>query len=524
MFVRRKHNKSGSSSVQVVAKIGGRYCVQKSFGSSRDETELTALEREARQWVKECEYGHGDELFPSYDAASYDAIFASIGQEQLRLVGPDLVYGRLFDKIGFGTVKTSDNELFKSLVVTRLYRPGSKLKTLRYLAYFMNCYYNEDKIYRFLDNLCWRPERKQKEKGNDVKHEVERVTYNQALKVLGGNISVVFYDTTTMYFESREDDVRVPGWSKDGKNANPQIVLGLLVGPGGNPIGYEIHPGNTYEGHTMIPIIEKLQKRFNFPKPTVVADAGLLSKENIRDLEAGGYEYILGARIRSQSDQLREMVVALGLRNGESAHIPLGGERRMIVTMSDARARKNAADREKGLKRLEKRYKSDKFTKGKLNNRGYNKFLTLSGEATVTIDYNKVRNDAALDGLKGYTTNSKLPDDKVVEEYGHLFMIERAFRFCKTDLDIRPMYHRLFNRIEAHICICFVAYTIMLELERILNTAKTDITLDRARFLAEKIYQIDYVNPYDNKHKSVLLHTKEEPQVRELLNIIAQNC
>ena len=159
-----------------------------------------------------------------------------------------------------------------------------------------------------------------------------------------------------------------------------------------------------------------------------------------------------------------------------------------------------------------------------MNNRGYNKFLTLSGEATVMIDYNKVRNDAALDGLKGYTTNSKLPDDKVVEEYGHLFMIERAFRFCKTDLDIRPMYHRLFNRIEAHICICFVAYTIMLELERILNTAKTDITLDRARFLAEKIYQIDYVNPYDNKHKSVLLHTKEEPQVRELLNIIAQNC
>ncbi len=86
------------------------------------------------------------------------------------------------------------------------------------------------------------------------------------------------------------------------------------------------------------------------------------------------------------------------------------------------------------------------------------------------------------------------------------------------------MYHRLFNRIEAHICICFVAYTIMLELERILKAAQTDITLDRARFLAEKIYQIDYVNPYDNKHKSVLLHTREEPQVRELLDIIARNC
>ena len=109
-----------------------------------------------------------------------------------------------------------------------------------------------------------------------------------------------------MYFESREDDVRIPGWSKDGKNANPQVVRGLLAGLGGNPVGYEIHSCNTYEGHTMIPIIEKLQKRFGFPKPIVVADAGLLSKENIRNPENGGYEYILGARIRSQSEQLKE--------------------------------------------------------------------------------------------------------------------------------------------------------------------------------------------------------------------------
>lgn len=234
-------------------------------------------------------------MFIQDDAAAYDAVFAGIGQNQLRLAGPDLIYGRLFDKIGFGAVRTSDDEIFKILVVTRLYRPGSKLKMLRYMAYFMNKYYDEDKIYRYLDELCWRPGRRHK--GNyDVKHDIEQVTYNQTKKVLGGCVAIVFYDTTTMYFESREDDVRIPGWSKDGKNASPQVVLGLLVGPGGNPIGYEIQEGNTYEGHTMIPIIKKLQKRFEFPKPIVVADAGLLSKENIRDLEKDGYEYILGAR------------------------------------------------------------------------------------------------------------------------------------------------------------------------------------------------------------------------------------
>lgn len=522
MFVRRKQNKSGTTSIQVVAKVHGRYRVEKSFGCSRDETVLSSLERQARWWMRE--QGCVEELFPQAGASEYDAVMAGIGQEQLRLVGPDLIYGRLFDKIGFGSVRTSDNELFKSLVVTRLYRPGSKLKTLRYMAHFMNRYYDEDRIYRYLDELCRRPGSVPKRAvPYDVKHDVEQVTYSQTKKVLGGTVSVVFYDTTTMYFESREDEVRISGWSKDGKAANPQVVLGLLVGPGGNPIGYEIHPGNAYEGHTMIPLIEKLRRRFGFSRPVVVADAGLLSKENIRDLEEGGYEYILGARIRSQGGPFKEQVASLNLSNGQSTSIPLGDGRRMVVTMSDARARKNAADREKGLKRLEKRFRTDKLTKDKLNNRGYNRFLSLTGDAHVTIDYDKVERDTRLDGYKGYTTNSSLPDDRIIEEYGHLFMIERAFRFCKTDLDIRPMYHRLFNRIEAHVCICFVAYTILLELERILKDAGSGISLDRARFLAEKIYQIDYVNPYDGKHKSVLLHTNEQPEVAELLNLIAKN-
>ena len=148
----------------------------------------------------------------------------------------------------------------------------------------------------------------------------------------------------------------------------------------------------------------------------------------------------------------------------------------------------------------------------------------MTGDASVRIDYGKVAKDKCLDGYKGYTTNSTLPDDRVIEEYGYLFMIERAFRLCKTDLDICPMYYRLLNRIEAHVCICFVAYTVLLELERVLKAAGSGISLDRVRFLAEKIYQIDYINPYDNRRKSVLLHTKEEPEVTELLDIISANC
>ena len=154
----------------------------------------------------------------------------------------------------------------------------------------------------------------------------------------------------------------------------------------------------------------------------------------------GGYEYILGVRIRSQSEEFKEQIASLSLTNGQSPNIELTKTRRMVVTMSDARARKNATDREKCLKRLERRFKSDKLTKDKLNNRGYNRFLTMSGDATIEIDYDKVAKDERLDGYKGYTTNSTLSDDRVIEEYGYLYMIERAFRFCKTDLDIRPMF------------------------------------------------------------------------------------
>lgn len=119
MFVRRQHNKNGTTSIQVVAKADGKYCVEKSFGSSRVEAILASLEQKAKQWASEHEFGEG--LFAPEGVAEDDAMMAGIGQDQLRLVGPDLIYGRLFDKIGFNTVRTTDNDIFKSIVVTRLY-------------------------------------------------------------------------------------------------------------------------------------------------------------------------------------------------------------------------------------------------------------------------------------------------------------------------------------------------------------------------------------------------------------------
>lgn len=530
MFVRKVKNRSGTTSVQVVYKDRKRRQnrIVKTYGASSDEKEVERMCMEARQWAKE--HSKGMDLFENegidrvISASDYDSIFSSIHQEQVRLVGPELVYGTLFDRIGYNRVKTGDMDLFRSLVITRLYRPKSKLRTAEYMMRFLHKFYDEDKIYRYLDELC-RREGVRSDKETDVKTQIESITYHHTRRVVGGEVTLVFYDTTTIYFESREDDFRKSGWSKDGKNSNPQVVLGLLVGAGGNPVGYEIHPGNTYEGHTIIPIIKKMQERFHIGKPTVIADAGLLNAENIRDLEAEGYRYILGARIKSRPAAFRADLAARGMKSGQSVSIPIEKGRRMVVTMSDDRARKNASDRARGITRLEKRFRGGKLTKQNVNNRGYNKFLSMDGDVNVRIDYAKIEEDQRLDGLKGYITNigeGELPDAKIVENYTHLAMIERAFRMNKTDLDIRPVFHRLHNRIEAHVCICFTAYTIMLELERILKAAGTRITLDRARFLVESIYAIDYVNPYNSRHKSVLLKTENDRETHELLNILGK--
>lgn len=529
MFVEKKLNKSGSTSVRIMRKVHGKRKCVKVMGCSSDVDEIGLLVKRGNRWIDE--HQRSVPLFEFDDeAVAYDKVLASLRQSQLRLVGPELVYGTLFDRIGYDRVKTSNDALFRALVVTRLYHPGSKLRTAEYMERFMHQSYSSDAIYRFLDELCTRDKtaeqvREAKDESIGVKWQVEQVAFEHTKAVMGGQVTVAFYDTSTLYFESQEDDVRVPGYSKDGKNENPQVVLGLLVGTGGNPIGYELHKGNQYEGTTLLPIVKKLEKRFNLSHPIVVADSGLLSAKNIEQLEEEGYEYIIGARVRSMSKADKEAVLKLALKDGEMTSLTIK-DRRHVISMSAKRAKKDARDREKGIKRLEKRFANGKITKASVNNRGYNRFLTLQGETTVTIDQDKIAEDARLDGLKGYVTNSKIKDKEIVENYRNLSFIERAFRMNKTDLAIRPIYHRLFNRIEAHVCICFTAYTILLELERTLaktadrKNKKPGITIYRAKFLAESLYEIEYVNPYNGKNMSVMLRTDYDEEVVKLLDTI----
>ena len=324
------------------------------------------------------------------------------------------------------------------------------------------------------------------------------------------------------YFEaSDEDDLRKTGFSKDGKHQHPQIFLGLLVWLGGYAIGYDIFEGNTYEGHTFIPFLEKISKKFNLNKPVVVADAGLLSKDNIKASEETRYEYIIGGWLKNEPEEIKKQILKNKIVEGQIIKIKKQNKSRLIITYSKNRASKDEHNRKKGLSRLEKRIKSGKLTKVNINNRGYNKYLKLKGQVVVEIDYEKFDNDKSWDGLKGYVTNSKLKDKQIVENYKNLWHIEKAFRMSKTDLRIRPIYHRLRHRIEAHICIFFTAYTIYKELERVLYKEKSTLSLKKSAELTHNMYQITYTLPESKHTKSILL--KMDDQQTELYQIIMKN-
>lgn len=502
MFVRKKQNKSGTVSVQIISKENGYYQVVETLGSSSDKDEIERLVLKGKSIVHAGPPGQ-PWLFPlrTQQDLIVENCYSSLSNKQIRTIGPELIFGALFDRMGFNAIK---EDLFRHLVIARLVYPTSKLKTIDYLERYQGFTVSASAIYRFLDRLA-----------NRYKDQAAKITYQHTLKRLT-IISVVFYDLTTLYFEaSDEDDLRKIGFNKDGKFQKPQILLGLLVGEQGLPIGYDIFEGNTFEGHTLIPMLNKIQKSYGIPKPIVVADAALLSKYNIELLEKQQHQFIIGGRIKNENEDIKDEILkqSAGFKDGGGFTINKPDGTRLIVTYSSKRAHKDARQRAKGLKKLKARIQSGTLTKESLHNRGYNRFLTIQGKATVAIDEEKVRQDQYWDGLKGYITNTHLPLEKIVDHYLHLWQIERAFRISKTDLKVRPTHHYLKKRIEAHVCIAFVAYSIYKELEYLLKQKGLNMSPQRAAELTKNMYQVFYTLPDSGEEKKQLLTMDAEQRI-----------
>lgn len=492
MFIKRKKNRSGTVSIVVAEKISGYYKELTTIGIARHQEEIDSLLSKGRKWIDaEQERRHPRLDLFGEERKKCEAELLSAEQmlsciTNISINGADLILDRVFDNVGFNRI---DDRVFRQLVKARLSYPASKAATVEYLKNHFDEDVSLSKLYRYLDKL------------SDNQHKiVQDISVLHTKKILDGHIGVLFYDVTTLYFEADyEDELRKNGFSKEGRHQNPQIILGLLVSIGGYPLAYCIHEGNKYEGHTMLPVVTEFVRKYELEDFIVVADSGLMNNENIADLEANGYKYIIGAKIKNENRKIQEWILEQPKTDCQMVEYDKGNGQRLLVGYTKDRARKDAHNREKGIRRLEKSYHRGTLTKDNINKRGYNKFLKMEGDVKVTINYEKLEKDAKWDGLKGYLTNTNIPVNDVYAAYHNLWQVERAFRISKSKIEIRPMFHFTRRRIEAHVCICFVALKVYKELERLLKLSDINMSVDKVLALAQTIVTIQIKFPQNKQ-------------------------
>ena len=511
MYVRKKKYPSGNVGIIVVEKINGKMKELATIGIVSKDEDMEGLIARAKDWIEdENQRRHPRLDLFGEERSGCEAELLSAEQmlsciSNITIDGADLILDRVFDNVGFNRI---GDDIFRKLVKARLSYPASKAATVEYLKNHFDEDISLSKIYRYLDKL------------SDSQHQVvQDISVEHTRKILGGNIGVLFYDVTTLYFEADyEDDLRKTGFSKEGRHKSPQIILGLLVSIDGYPLAYCIHEGNKYEGHTMLPVVTEFVRKYKLDNFIVVADSGLMNNDNIADLEANGYKYIIGARIKNESRIIKDWILGQPKSDCQMVEYDKGNGQRLLVGYTEKRARKDSYNREKGIRRLEKAYNRGTLTKDNINKRGYNKFLKMEGDLKVSINYDKLEADAKWDGLKGYLTNTDIPVEEVYAAYHNLWHVEKAFRIAKSKIEIRPMFHFTRKRIEAHVCICFVALKVYKELERLLRLSAINMSVDKVLALAQTIVTIQLTLPQNKTTISKTMLMKRHQRIAPLFS------
>jgi transposase len=306
----------------------------------------------------------------------------------------------------------------------------------------------------------------------------EMVFYDQ--RDLFSELELVFFDTTSIYFEGRGGEtIGQKGFSKDHRPDLNQMVVGAIIDDKGRPICCEMWPGNTTDVKTLIPVVDRVRKRFGIRRFCVVADRGMISAETIKELEDRNIGYILGTRMRRvkeiQLDVLSrggryKKVYPEGVTSKDPAPLKvkqvLHNKKRYIVCLNSRQARKDARDREAIIASLKEQLK--KGPKSLVGNKGYRKYLKLDKDS-ASIDMDKVESDSRFDGKWVLTTNMDLAADKVALKYKELWQVERVFRDVKSILETRPVYHQRNENIRGHVFCSFLALVLRKELEQRLN-------------------------------------------------------
>lgn len=429
--IRRVKTKSGAVAIQVGQYQGKRFRVIKHIGSARESPKLAELMKLATKYIEV----NSSQLSLNFNPCSDEVLFKrGIYAQKSRLTTAFDYLEGVYQKLGFHQLSS---DLLKHFCLIRVLEPASKIKSLYLLQKYFGLEYKKTTVFRKLGKLII------------LKEKVVGLAISYAKQNLGFDFSLVFYDVTTLYFETHQsDDFRLNGFSKDNKINQPQILVGLMVNQTGFPVYYDIFPGNTFEGHTIIPIIIGVKTKYKINRLTVVADAGMLSQENLTALQNHQIDYIVGARVKKlKLEQIK--LVAKELNQTDNRIIR---QDNVIYDYSSSRAKKDKSDNDKQLQKAE--YLINHPTKALKRS----SFLTSPRNKDLALNLETIEKYKLLEGIKGYKTNvTNIPDELLINRYKDLWRVEQSFRIAKSDLQARPIYHRKKDSIEYHLLIVFMA-------------------------------------------------------------------
>jgi hypothetical protein len=435
--IRTTKTGSGATAVQVVRYERGKVVLLKHVGSSKDQETILELMRSARIWLEQYT-GQTSLLGSDLEKATLfeDAEFLGVTYPFAHEVLVEVARGCGFD--------VSNNRLLIDLAIMRIIEPVSKARSMTLLQRYFEISHSQRQIYRTLPSLFSR------------KEDFVKAAARCALDRFKADISLVLYDVTTLYFESfAADELRIPGFSKDNKPSQPQIVIGLLVTRDGFPLEYEIFQGNTFEGKTMLPVLDAFMKTYDVKNPVVVGDAAMLSKTNINELKKEGISYIVGARLGNLPLKMINKIDRHLAREDGATRRFRTTEGDLITSFTSRRYRKHKDDMNKQIERAQEHIAHGRAGKNA-------KFVEQKG-GTPSLNQPLIEKAEKLCGIRGYYTDlpkNRFNDNQIISHYHDLWRVEQAFRMAKSDLAIRPIFHHTQDAIKTHILICFTALAI----------------------------------------------------------------
>jgi hypothetical protein len=321
-----------------------------------------------------------------------------------------------------------------------------------------------------------------------VKDQVEEALYRRHQDLFSG-LELVFFDTTSIYFEGEGGEaLGQRGHSKDHRPDLKQMVVGMILDGEGNPVCCEMWPGNTTDVTTLIPVVDRLKKRFGIVRVCVVADRGMISQKTLKALDERKLEYILGARMRKQKEVTEAVLTRAGRyhevtpeRRSKKDRSPLKvkevwvadekSERRYVICRNEEEARKDAHDREAIVTSLREALRRGE--KSLVGNKGYRRYLRAKGKA-FSVDEDRIEKEARYDGIWVLRTNTAIPTKDVALTYKRLWTVEEMFRSMKSLLTTRPIWHKCDETIRGHVFCTYLALVLRKALEDRLKTAGID--------------------------------------------------